>query len=156
MTSAPWRIVRQTPAGLLVSAAATWVAPVAVVINRLTAQDLPGTVPTQWGVFGEAEGWMPLQQSFWSALLPALVGGVLITFIVLAVGDDIPRVRGGLGLGAGALVTSGIGFTWFSSLAAAAHETPTGSSLLEALGPALAIATVVFVGAAAPRRSRRP
>jgi len=142
----------RVPAGLLVSAAATWVAPVAVVINRMTADDLPHAVPTQWGFTGQADGWMPLAQAFWSSLVPALIGACLITFIVFAVGDGIPRVRGGLGLAAGALVTSGLGFSWFSSLAGAVH--PAGSVLAGAVGAGLAVALVVFVGAAAPRPRR--
>jgi len=144
--------------GLLVAAAVTWVAPLAVLVSRLTAESLPAKVPTQWGFTGDVGSEMTVQLAFVMAFVPGLAGAVLLTVIVWGAGDDISRVRGAVGLAAGALLTGFIAFTWFSSVALAASDDPSITGLGPPLLAALAVAAVVFAGAAAPRRkpSARP
>jgi len=140
--------------GLLVAAAVTWVAPIAVLVDRMSAESLPAKVPTQWNLTGNVDSWMPTQLAFVAAFVPGLAGAVLLTVIVLGAGDDISRVRGAAGLASGALLTSFIAFTWFSSVALAASGDLFIAGLVPPLLGGLAVAVAVFAGAAAPRRKR--
>lgn len=139
--------------GIVLAAVASWVAPAAVLFDRLTSTDLPAKVPTHWNGSLTIDAWYPVQAAFWMSFFPGLVGAVLITVIVVFAGDDISRFAGSAGLAAGAFVTGGIALTWFSSLAAARSPAHSPEALLGLLFWTTLLALLVFSCGVLPRKA---
>lgn len=90
--------------GLIPAAVVSWLPTTVLVIARITAHELPAIVPIHWGANGP-DNWAPVDAAFWFAFAFAVGSAVGVTAFVVFVGDDIPAVRGALGLGA----VSGLG-----------------------------------------------
>ena len=140
-------------AGLVIAAVLSWVPAVAVVAS-LILRSLPASIPTHWGTSG-ADAWSAPAHALWPILLPGAIGGLLVTAIVAVSGDDLPRIKGGLGLGAIVLVAGGITLTWFASLTIARHPGQTTQAFTSVLLSAGALAVLVFGAAALPRHARQ-
>ncbi|GAB3611406.1 hypothetical protein GCM10027414_35320 [Humibacter ginsengiterrae] len=138
--------------GLIIAAVLSWVPPVAVLLSRLTSPDLPARVPIHWSTNGAVDGWSSIRLDFWTTLPAGLIGAALVTLIVIFGGDNIPRIKGSLGLAGIVLLAGGISFTWFVSLAVARHHDASGQAFgMLALGTVI-LAGLVFVCGALPRR----
>lgn len=138
--------------GLIVAAVMSWIPPVAVLLSRLTSPDLPARVPIHWSTNGAVDGWSSIRLDFWTTLPAGLIGAALVTLIVIFGGDNIPRIKGSLGLAGIVLIAGGISFTWFVSLAVARHPDASGEAFgTLALGTVI-LAALVFVCGALPRR----
>ncbi|MGA0568380.1 DUF1648 domain-containing protein [Rathayibacter sp. KR2-224] len=138
--------------GLIIAAVLSWIPPIAVVVSRLISSDLPARVPTHWSVDGKADGWSSIQGDFWTTLPVGAAGAVLVTVIVIFGGNNIPRIKGSLGLAGIVLVSAGISFLWFVSIAITRRPDTAGPVFgLFALS-AIILAGLVFVAGALPRR----
>ena len=138
--------------GLIIVAVLSWIPPVAVLVSRLTSHDLPARVPTHWSTSGTIDGWESVQGIFWTAFPAGLIGALLATAIVVFGGNNIPRIKGSLGLAGIVLLSGGISFVWFVSITVARHPGSSGEAFgMLALG-ADALAALVFAAGALPRR----
>ncbi|MDL9978049.1 SdpI family protein [Microbacterium candidum] len=97
--------------GLIPAAMLSWLPAIVLVIARITAHDLPAIVPIHWGPDGP-DNWAPVDAAFWFAFAFAVGSAVGVTAFVVFVGDDLPVLRGALGLGTMSGTGTLVGLQW--------------------------------------------
>ncbi|GAB3808945.1 hypothetical protein GCM10028798_35890 [Humibacter antri] len=140
-------------AGLIVAAVLSWIAPLAVLVSRLTSPALPVRVPSHWSTSGTVDGWSSIDGVFWTTLPAGIVGALLVTLIVVFGGNNIPRIKGSLGLAGIALVSSGISLVWFVTIAVARRPDASGTAFGMLVLGTVILAALVFGAGSLPRRS---
>lgn len=139
--------------GLVIAAVLSWVPPISVLIAWLTAHNLPAEVPTHWAGNGKIDGWSSITGDLWTTIPAGFAGSVLVTLIVIFGGNNIPRIKGSLGLAGIVLLSSGVSFTWFVSVATARDSNLAGQSFGLLALSAFILAGLVFAAGALPRRN---
>jgi hypothetical protein len=139
--------------GLIVAAMLSWIPPVVVLVILLTSRGLQARVPTHWSPDGRIDGWSSMTGDLWTTLPAGFVGSVLVTAIVIFGGNNIPRVKGSLGLAGIVLLCGGISFTLLVSIATARQPDLTGQSFGILAAASVVLAGLVFAAGALPRRN---
>jgi hypothetical protein len=142
--------------GLLAAAVLSWLPLIAIVVARFAWSGLPGAVPSHWDGSGVADAHASPGALFWSFAPAAAVLALVVTALVIAVGDDLSRRGAAVGIGAVAWVLASITGIWFVIVLVALRPDAGGAIVGGVLGLCAALGASIGGAIALPRRRRSP